>query len=276
MYLSRLAVRGFRASSDADLEVRLPGRFAVLLGANSAGKTTFSDAAYLGHRDTFPGLGRFSAAALGSGDRNIEIEYTLESAGEQEGPLGKQLLSQSGALQAGDVAAVWRKTMSRRLGTIRSQWDQDHELSPAVKLIYLPAQRNPLDELARREARILVELLRAQQQRLDGTRNLTGLRTRAWGLLEALSADPLIQAVEERISDHLSSLTAGVARQWPYVRGQRIDDAYLARVLELMLSVLEGRPHARPLEVSGLGYVNLLHIAVALSAIPDHVHECSL
>ena len=33
--------------------------------------------------------------------------------------------------------------------------------------------------------------------------------------------------------------------------------------------MLEGRGNARPLEVSGLGYVNLLHIAVTLAAIPD-------
>lgn len=48
-----------------------------------------------------------------------------------------------------------------------------------------------------------------------------------------------------------------------------IDDAYLARVLELMLASMEGRENALPLDVSGLGYVNLLHIAVTLAAIPD-------
>lgn len=36
-----------------------------------------------------------------------------------------------------------------------------------------------------------------------------------------------------------------------------------------MLGVLEGRESARPLEVSALGYVNLLHIAVLLAAIPE-------
>ncbi|MER7949769.1 hypothetical protein ABTY59_20510 [Streptomyces sp. NPDC096079] len=36
-----------------------------------------------------------------------------------------------------------------------------------------------------------------------------------------------------------------------------------------MLAVMEGRKFARPLEVSGVGYVNLLHIAVTLAAIPD-------
>ena len=36
-----------------------------------------------------------------------------------------------------------------------------------------------------------------------------------------------------------------------------------------MLSSAEGRSQALPLEVVGLGYVNLLHIAVTLAAIPD-------
>jgi putative ATP-dependent endonuclease of OLD family len=268
VYLSRLRARGFRASAERELDVELPGRFAVLAGLNSAGKTTFADAAYLAHPSTFPSLGRFSAAALASGDRSIDVEYRLQEAGHAEGPLGKQALDQSSALKPGELAAAWDATLSRSLGMIRVQRNR-HDLSERIRLLYLPANRNPIDELARREARILVELLRAQQQRLDGTRNLTGLRTRAWSLLEQLSADPLIAAVEERVTSHLASLTAGVSKQWSYVRGQRVDDAYLARVLELMLAVLEGRPNARPLEVTGLGYVNLLHIAVTLSAIPD-------
>ncbi|MET8822009.1 ATP-dependent nuclease [Streptomyces rochei] len=126
-----------------------------------------------------------------------------------------------------------------------------------------------MDELARREARILVELLRAEQQRLNGTRNLVGLRARASQLLEELAKESIIDAVEKRIGGYLTDLSAGVSHQWSYIRGQVIDDTYLARVLEVMLAVMEGRRFARPLEVSGLGYVNLLHIAVILAAIPD-------
>lgn len=275
VYLSKLRVRGFRASAQRELEVELPGRFAVLAGSNSAGKTTFSDSAYLAHPASFPSLSRFSAAALSSGDRSIDVEYRLEEPGRAEGPLGILALTQSSALGAGELAAAWDTTLSRNLGWIRPRRGH-HDLAEKIRLLYLPASRNPVDELARREARILVELLRAQQQRLDGTRNLTGLRVRASRLLEALSDDPLIKAVEERVTGHLSSLTAGVSKQWPYVRGQRVDDAYLARVLELMLAVLEGRPNARPLEVTGLGYVNLLHIAVTLSAIPDPALDATL
>lgn len=269
MYLSKVTVRGLRSSVDGEIEVALPGRFSVIAGANGVGKTTFSDAIYLAHRETFPAMPRFSAAALGSGDRSIDVEYRLDALGATEGPLGQRLLAMSGTAAPGDLVSAWSTTLSRRMGLVRAHRPAADPVQDFSRVLYLPAARNPVEELARREARILVELLRAQQQRVDGTRNLTPLRTKAWALLEALSTEPLIQAVEERITAHLSDLTSGVSQQWPYVRGQRVDDAYLARVLELMLAVLEGRKNARPLEVSALGYVNLLHIAVVLAAIPD-------
>jgi putative ATP-dependent endonuclease of OLD family len=177
--------------------------------------------------------------------------------------------AQAGREAPGTLATEWTRGLSRDLGRVAARTLIGSHMADSFRLVYLPAWRNPVDELARREARILVELLRAQRQNAGHGRNLAGLRARASSLLEQLAADGLIQAVEERIATHLQRLSAGVTRNWPYVRGQVIDDTYLARVLELMLAVLEGREHARPLEVSGLGYVNLLHIAVTLAAIPD-------
>ncbi len=270
MYMSRLKVKGFRASAEHEMNVTFPGRFSLMVGANSSGKTTVCDAAFLGHMKQFPMLPRYSAASLGRGDRRIEIEYKFEADPASEGPLGKALHTTAGHAAPDTVAGAWSYSLGRSLGQIeRRHIDSHHDLEEDLRLIYLPAWRSPLDELARREARILVELMRAQQQRIDGTRNLKDLRGRASGFLEALAKDGIIKAVEERISTHLTSLSAGVSHQWPYIRGQIVDDAYLARVLELMLAVLEGRGNARPLEVSGLGYVNLLHIAVTLAAIPD-------
>lgn len=269
MHLSKLSVRGLRSSADREIEVVFPGRFTVLVGANGSGKTTICDAAYLGHTAVFPRLPRMNAAGLGRGTRSVDLEYSFDADPSREGPLGKQLQTQSGLTAPGTVAAAWSRGLSRDLGSIGSTTLVPHDLMASIRFVYLPAWRNPLDELARREARVLVELLRAQQQRIDGTRNLANLRAKASGLLEALAKDGIIAAVEERIAAHLRSLSAGVGTQWPYIRGQVIDDAYLARVLELMLAVLEGRSNARPLDVSGLGYVNLLHIAVTLAAIPD-------
>ena len=269
MHLSKLTVNGFRASADSEVEVHLPGRFTVLVGANAAGKTTVSDSLYLGHTQRFPRLPPVTAATLGAGTRTIDIEYSFATDGDQEGPLGTQIQDQSGQTPGGGVATRWSRGLRRDLGVVRATTDDPSEHMDAFRLIYLPAQRNPLDELARREVRILVELLRAQQQAMTGSRNLENLRARAASLLDSLSTDPLIGAVEARIDGHLAALSTGVSRQWPYVRGQQVDDQYLARVLELMLAVLEGRQHTRPLEVAELGYVNLLHIAVTLAAIPD-------
>jgi putative ATP-dependent endonuclease of OLD family len=268
VHLSRLAITGFRAAADAELQCRFPGRFSLLVGANNVGKTTVSDALYLAHPQVFPRITRPPSSTLGAPPRTIEVEYEYATEPDIEGPLGRLLHIQSG-VEARGVATTWTRGLGRSLGQVetRSLISSPHQDS--FRLIYLPAHRNPLDELARREARILVELLRAQQQRVNGSRNLAGLRSKASALLEALTNDGLIKAVEERIDGHLAALSAGVSRQHPFIGGQVIDDAYLARVLELLIGVTDQRLDARRLEISGLGYINLLHIAVTLAAIPD-------
>jgi putative ATP-dependent endonuclease of OLD family len=67
----------------------------------------------------------------------------------------------------------------------------------------------------------------------------------------------------------MSSLTVGVSNQVPFLGAQRVDDRFLARVLELLLAAGMDRTTEQRLEMSGLGYVNLLHIAVTLAAIPE-------
>lgn len=269
MHLSRLRVQGLRGAAEGPLELTLPGRFTVIVGANAAGKTTLSDAIYLGHSKRFPQLPQLSSAALSAGERVIDIEYSFAAAGTAEGPLGRQMQEQSNRNVPGSVAATWTKTLQRSLGAVRATSVLYNDIEERTLLVHLPAWRNPLDELARRETRILVELLRAQQQNRGRGRDLTQLRGRASGLLEALATDELLQGLEERVAEQLRALSAGVSRNWPYIRGQVVDDRYLARVLELMLATVEGREHALPLEVVGLGYVNLLHIAITLAAIPN-------
>src|SRR3954470_44350 len=105
MHLSNLIVRGLRASADHEIEVSIPGRFSILVGANSAGKTTLCDAVYLGHTEVFPRLPRLSASGLGSGTRSIDVQYSFEEDPATEGPLGLQLQAQSGLQAPGTVAA---------------------------------------------------------------------------------------------------------------------------------------------------------------------------
>jgi putative ATP-dependent endonuclease of OLD family len=182
-----MVVRGFRASAEADLECTFPGRFSVLVGANNSGKTTVSDALYLGHVHMFPRLPRQPSATLGIGPRVIELEYSYDADPSQEGPLGRMLHTQTGVQSTG-VAARWTRGLRRELGSVAPHTEEWSDLLELTRVIYLPAWRNPLDELARREARILVELLRAQQQRVSGNRSLTGLRARASGCSRRLFA----------------------------------------------------------------------------------------
>ncbi|WP_416903549.1 hypothetical protein [Micromonospora echinospora] len=225
---------------------------------------------YLTHRLRFPSLAPPSSATLGDGPRSITVDYSYALDPDDEGPLGRELQEAAGTRSTA-VAASWTTELRRSLGSVAASTDF-HALRNRVRLIYLPATRNPVDDLARREARVLVELLRAQQQRLTGRRDLTNLRAKAARLLDALASTDLIQAVEQRIGEHLGPLTAGVRQHWPFVRGQAVSDEYLARVLELMVAAVEDRLQARNLAITGLGYVNLLHIAVTLAAIPDPTH----
>lgn len=265
VYLKRTTIQGFRASSENEIVCELPGRFAVLIGANNAGKTTVADALYLGHPHNFPQLGRPSAATLSvTTPRQIDIEYDFSPSAEQESALGSSLRAQ------GLPAPRWVRQLERNLGRVRSSpVGPPAEGADQIRLIYLQGQRNPLDELARREAQILVELFRAEQQRRQAHRNLSDLRALAARLLDRLTRSALIDSVEQRVRTHMSALSSGVSQQYSFIGGQEVDDAYLARVLELMLSSMDDRAFAQRLEVSGLGYVNLLHIAVTLAAIPD-------
>ena len=261
MYLRRVAVRGFRSAAAGAVVCEFPGRFSLLIGSNNAGKTTITDALYLAHPHNFPQLPRPSVAVLGSAPREVEVQYAFNKNGEGESPLGKTLVAEP----------TWVYELKRNLGQLRASLtgNQPPEGFANIRLIYLPAHRNPLDELARREAQILVELLRAQQQQERGHRNLLDVRNQAAALLEKLTEVGLIHSVEQRVRKHLTAMSSGISTHYSFVGGQYVDDAYLARVLELLLGTVDDRASAQRLEMSGLGYVNLLHIAVTLAAIPD-------
>lgn len=264
MYIKTVTARGFRAGVAADLTCHLPGRFTLLVGANNAGKTTICEALYLAHRHRFPQLQRPSAGALrraSDGPRELVVGCAFEQDPAVEGPLGRKLAEE------GAAAPEWTRGLSRSLGRIRVHGAPD--AAEEMRVIYLPAHRNPVDELARREAEVLVELLRAEQQRTTGHRSLHPLRRRAEHLLDQLAAEGLVQTLEGRLHEVMTDLSGGVAHQWPFFGGQAVDDQFLARVLELLLAPQADRGMGERLELSGLGYVNLLHMAVTLAAIPD-------
>lgn len=88
-------------------------------------------------------------------------------------------------------------------------------------------------------------------------------------MLASLTSTPLVNGMERRIADQLRTISGGVQEHHAFIGTQRVDDAYLARVLEVLLASIPDRGYAQRLEASSLGYVNMLHIAVTLAGIPD-------
>lgn len=263
MFLKRVEVDGFRAADSAPLVCEFPGRFAVLLGANSTGKSTVCDAIGLAHADVFPWTPRATAAALSSTvtERLIMIEYGYEPVEA----VRTWDMRRSQHLEA----PRWTRRLRPSLGRIRSEHVESNEQGP-IALLHLTATRNPPQDLAGRDAQLIVELLKAQDRRLNDSRSLASVRAQLSGLLGQIVSNSIVREAEQRVGAALTELTAGVLPRSSYLATTTIDDAFLARVFEFFIGAESaGRSLAHRLEVEGLGYANLLQLAVLLAAIPD-------
>ena len=264
MYLKRIRIEGYRASAGSPLTCELGGRFSLVLGANGAGKTTINEGIALAHPRRFPSLPPIDANALGSPPRSVQVEYAYQADESDEGAFGRFRKRQ------GLGAPKWSRPLERSLGRVRAGTPLEHSSEyEDIRLVHLPALRNPVDDLSRRDARILLELLRADERRHPETGGLRALRGQAAAMLSAITSHQLVTNVEDRIARNLRTISGGVQEHHAFVGTQQVDDAYLARVFELLLAILPDRGAAKRLEASSLGYVNLLHIAVTLAGIPD-------
>ncbi len=263
MFLQKVTVQGYRCAVDDELICELPGRFAVLAGANGAGKTSLAEAIYLGHRHVFPQLPRPIAAVLAPGvDRFIELCYTYEDP--EPHPFW-------GTQQANGVTApAFRRGLEPSMGRVRATAIEgaDDAAIDSLVVLLLRADRRPADELAGREARLIVEALRAEQQRRTGHRRLSAVKATVERLLDELHHDPLVESLEQRVQREVDHLAGAVRPHFPFLGRAHVDDDLLARILEFVLSTVDDRAMAQRLEISSLGYVNLLHLAVILAAIP--------
>ena len=263
MFIQRVTVHGYRAACDEEIVCELPGRFSVVVGANGTGKTSVTEAMYLAHRHVFPQIQRPLAAALAPrSDRFVEVAF------EYEDPEQHPWWS---ALQLNGVAApTFRRQLEPSMGRVRAKAIEgaDDEAVDSLVLLYLRADRRPLDELAGREARLIVEALRAEQQRRTGHRQLSAVKATVASLLDQLHHDPLVASLEQRVRREVEHLAGAVRPHYPFLGRAHVDDDLLARILEFVLATIDDRAFAERLEISALGYVNLVHLAVILAAIP--------
>lgn len=262
MYLERVKVTGYRAAGDGALECVLPGRFAVLAGANGGGKSTIADAILLAHRDVFPMTPRPTSAMLADGvpDHEVEIEYVVED--DPGSPLG--------ALLAGQPTLGWTASLSPSMGRVRSSLEGSPLGENQLPVLYLSPNRDSVRDLGGREARLVVEALRAQALRETNSRSLLGLRAKVRTLVEGLAKQSPVVGTENRVTSELTELTGGVRQRTSFIAGSSIDDTTLARLFEFIMAIESlDRFSANRLETEGLGYTNILHLAVVLAAIPS-------
>lgn len=263
LFLQKVIVHGYRAACGEEIAVELPGRFSVILGANASGKTTVADAMYLGHRHVFPQIPRPIAAALEPrSERFVELGFAYEDP-ELHPWWSTQKLN-------GESAPTFRRHLEPSMGRVRAKAIEgaDDAAVDSLVLLFLRADRRPVDELAGREARIIVEALRAEQERRTGHRQLTAVKAAVGRLLDQLHRDPLVASLEQRVQREVEHLAGAVRPHYPFLGRANVDDDLLARILEFVLATIDDRALAQRLEISALGYVNLLHLAVILAAIP--------
>ncbi len=262
MFLKSVKVHGFRAASEVPLECIFPGRFSVLAGPNSAGKSTIVDSILLAHRDVFPyvGLRRSDLLSDAVPLRTIDIKYSIDD--DDKSPLGRELLKSG-------IAPSWLSELSSSLGRIKSSFSMP-TADGQLPVLYLSPNRNPVRELAERDSRLIVELLKSQDLRSGGDGSLRNLRGKLGGLIGSVVTGAPVSIAERQVAEALAGLTEGVAKHTPYLATTAIDDFVLARIFQFMLAIGDGgRNDAFRLESSGSGYANLLQLAVILSAIPD-------
>jgi len=262
MHLESVVVHGFRAASRLPYKVTLPGRFAVMAGTNAAGKTTLVDAILLAHHDVFPFTPRPPSAVLSQAvaTRTIDIAYGLPPT--EPSPLGDMLRAQG-------ASPAWTATLTSAMGRVSVSNSQELR-NGQLPVLYLSPTRNPSIDLAGREARLIVELLKSQGLRDRGDKSLRELRGLLGGLIGSVVSQWPVDAAEKRVASELAELTDGVAGRVPYLGTTQVDDTFLARVFEFLIATAGStRSESRRLQTEGLGYSNLLELAVILAAIPD-------
>jgi putative ATP-dependent endonuclease of the OLD family len=256
VFLRFVEIEGYRAAG-RPLRVELLGRLSVIVGGNNSGKTTICDAIYQSFPNKFPSILRPIADTVH--DNLGRINLTFEKSGDAP----EDSLLGSGVTV--DVKVGRKQGKATFVGDFRNALPG--EALSKIMAIYLTADRQPVQELGRENSLLVVQLLRtvAADPAFDG--DLGELYERAKRLLKLIVEDPLVVELEGRLRERMVSVSGGTANQIPHVGTSAMDQRLLARILELLLGEVSEET-GRRLELSGLGYANLLYLAAILTALP--------
>lgn len=273
MHLAKLVVKNFRKLAYAELFFQ-PG-LNVLVGGNNVGKTAVVDALralLAGHDEPYPRLGEDDVhrphAGAPSGDIVFEYVFRGLSLDDEADFLAALVPSSSGAMEA---RITIRYSEPDKAGRLRAKrWCGEHEdvgltadMMENLRGVYLPPLRDASQGLKPGRASQLARLLQllADETGIDGInkalQNLDG---------ELKKHLPIVHTHDAINTRHKSMLGPQLA-QLLEVGLSASDFKSLKSRLSLLVDAFE-------IEQNGLGFNNLIYMAVVLSELAKNPESC--
>jgi putative ATP-dependent endonuclease of OLD family len=272
MHIDRVSISGFRG---LETSVSLTGGLALIAGANNAGKSSVVDAIRCAllpfnerQGDRWVGNSDFTHLA-GDVLLHSPIEITLDLVGIKPHDSGRLISVLSPASGAGTAKITLRSELTtsgrprtRYFGGDFGQNDVEAIAREAIRFVYLPALRDAEADLRPGVGNRLATLLTAFAP--DGHPDRADL---VRIIQEANAALAEVGAVKQSAAAVQSRLTA-ITGKGPFEQSAQMgfSEARYERIVGSLQAMLGGKSPVQLAE-NGLGYNNLLYIAVILAAI---------
>lgn len=277
MHIESVALQGFRGMN---VEVPLTGPLAVVVGPNNSGKSAIVDAI---RSVLVPHAGRMGQRWIQESDftegadavDELEIVITFGDVPDSErGRLITLLTPRLGVGKAKITLKAVRSSdgriVSRLFGGDFAQNEVEAIAREALQFVYLPALRDALGDLKPGPANKLPALVGAFAP--PGHPDRDTLLAIAQAANDQLEVVPAIANSSSAIQDRLSGMTGKGA--FSYLSALRFTPSDYDRIVAT-LQALAGADSVTHLQQSGLGYNNLVYIAVVLAAL-QHETDAAL
>lgn len=277
MRVAAIHARGFR---NLDGRIPLSAPLTILVGENNAGKSNVIDACrVLFEPEAGPRSRRWITADDfahdGRGSRICdEFELQAELVDLTDAEQARMVTCLAPSLGSG-CARLRMRARLRPDGRVDTEWiggDADHPdlerwAREAVTFTYLHPLRDAASDLRPGRENRLVALLGALAP--EGHPDRDAIEQIIEQANAALDQVPTISTAKTRVQERLDGLTGGGSL------GQRTNLVFADPQFERVVATLRAMAgRIDPLEIgeNGLGYNNLLYIAVLLSALAQHTH----
>lgn len=273
MHLAKLVVKNFRKLKHAELSFQ--AGLNVLVGGNNVGKTALVDALralLAGHDEPYPRLGEEDVhrphGGIAAGDIVFEYVFSDLSLDDEADFLAALVPDESGKLEA---HIKIRYSDPDKAGRLRvKRWCGEHEdtglttdMMENLRGVYLPPLRDASQGLKPGRASQLARLLHLLADE-DG---VAGINKALQELDTALKAHQPIVQTHEAISTRHQNMLGSQLAQLLEVGLSASDFKSLKSRLSLLVDAFE-------IEQNGLGFNNLIYMAVVLSELAKNPDSC--